>query len=133
MTPLAYTLMKASGDFRGLDGINHGVLISDGMETCGGDPCAYIRKLIAAAFKLKIDIIGVGLKRDRIAKEHLSCITEASGGRYYDADTAARLAQGLKDSVLRAVGEGKVSGRVLTKIKPIRVEIPQLVQSGSLR
>ena len=132
MTPLAFTLMKAAGDFRGLTGVNHILLVSDGFETCGGNPCAYIRQLIASGFHLKIDIIGVGLKRDRIAKEHLSCLTEASGGKYYDADTSAQLAQGIKDSFLRAVGEGKVSGKVLTRIAPHQ-EPAAVVQSGVLR
>ena len=88
MTPLALTLMQAERDFEGLPGQRHVILISDGFETCGGDPCTYIKRLSAMGYNMKIDIIGMGLKHDKIARDHLNCITQASGGHYYDADTA---------------------------------------------
>jgi Ca-activated chloride channel family protein len=115
MTPLAYTLMQAQRDFAGLPGERHIVLISDGFETCGGDPCSYIKRLSAMGYAMKVDIIGMGLKHDKIARDHLNCITQASGGHYYDADTAGELADHLKQSMLDAAGQGEVSGVVISK------------------
>lgn len=135
MTPLAYALKQTADDFRGMPGLRHVILISDGFETCGGDPCAYIRRLSRLGIKMKIDIVGLGLKRDKIAREHLNCITEASGGEYYDhdLDTVARLAESIKDSIKKAQGEGEVTGRVLTKIKaPQANKLLPMVQNGPL-
>lgn len=117
LTPLAYSLMHAERDFHGLPGSHHVVLISDGTETCGGDPCTYIKRLTAMGIKMKVDIVGFGLKRDQKAKEHLNCIASSSGGKYYEADTAGQLRDSIKESIKRAIGDSKVNGRVITRIK----------------
>jgi hypothetical protein len=117
LTPLAFTLMNAERDFRGLPGIHHVILISDGMETCGGDPCTYIKRLSALGIKMKVDIVGFGLKHDKAAREQLNCIAESSGGHYYDAETAGQLRDSIKESVKRAMGNAKVCGKVITRVK----------------
>lgn len=117
LTPLAYTLMNAQRDFHGLSGVHHVVLISDGVETCGGDPCTYIKRLTAMGIEMKVDIIGFGLKHDEVAKAHLNCIAQSSGGQYFDAHTAGQLRDSIKRSLEKAAGQAKVSGRVITRVK----------------
>lgn len=112
MTPLTYGLMQSEQDLRYVEGTKTLILISDGAETCGGDPCAYIEKLSRVGVKIKIDIVGLGLRGDREAKEQLNCIAEKSGGKFYDANTAAELVNSLSNSVKSAI-----SGKVVTKIK----------------
>lgn len=112
MTPLTYGLMKAEQDLRTVRGPRTIILISDGAETCGGDPCQYISRLQAIGIKIKVDIVGLGLKRERIAQQQLNCIAEKSGGKYYDANTAAELV----DSISRMVSNA-ISGKVITKMK----------------
>lgn len=112
LTPLAYALMQAERDLKNHDGTKTLILITDGAETCGGDPCAYVRRLTQLGIKLKVDIVGLGLRKEREARQQLNCIAEASGGKYYDADTAAQLIEGISQSVNKAI-----SGRVLTKLK----------------
>lgn len=117
MTPLAFALSQVPDDFQDLPGIRRVVLITDGMDTCNGDPCAEIKRLSKLGYKMKVDVVGMGLKHDQIAKDLFDCIAKNSGGKYYDADTAAELAKGLKQSLADAVGEGSVSGQVLPKVK----------------
>jgi hypothetical protein len=117
LTPLTYALSQAENDLRNCQGSRQIILISDGAETCGNDPCAYVRRLTASGFNMKIDIVGLGLKHDVESKIQLNCIASASGGKFYDANTAAELVDSIRESVQKAVGEGKVSGRVLTRIK----------------
>ncbi len=112
MTPLTFALMQAARDLTKLPGPKTLILISDGAETCGGDPCAYIRRLNGIGIKIKVDIVGLGLKRDREAKAQLNCIAETSGGKYYDANTSGELVDSIMHSVNTAI-----QGRVLTKLK----------------
>jgi Ca-activated chloride channel family protein len=109
MTPLEYAVSQAAGnDFRDVEGSKTLILITDGADTCGGNPCAYIRSLPYLGIKLKVDVVGVDLKRDPSARAQLNCVAERSGGKYYDANTAAELV----DSVSKSVGSA-LSGKVL--------------------
>jgi Mg-chelatase subunit ChlD len=111
LTPLTYALMQAEADLRYCNGPKTVILISDGAETCGGDPCAYIDRLSRIGVKMKVDIVGLGLRRDKDAQEQLNCIAQKSGGKYYNADTSADLVDSITNSVKSAI-----SGKVLTKI-----------------
>lgn len=113
MTPLAYTLVQAAQDFRGHPGVRRIILVSDGFETCGGDPCLYIKRLSQLGYDMKIDIVGVGLKRDKIAKAHLSCLSDSSGGHYYEADTTGEMIDSLKNSFNEAIADAKVNARLI--------------------
>lgn len=132
LTPLTYGLMQAEQDLRYITGPKTVILISDGAETCGGDPCAYIDRLSRLGIKMKIDIVGLGLKGDKEAKEQLNCIAQKSGGKYYDANTSADLINGITDSVKHAI-----SGKVLTRITTPKVtdtvpmDLAPLVNPGS--
>jgi hypothetical protein len=119
VTPLGYALSQVPDDFQDLQGIRRVVLITDGMDTCGGDPCGEIKRLSRLGYKMKVDIVGMGLKHDQTAKDLFNCIAQNSGGKYYDADTAAELAKGLKESLADAVGEGTVSAQVLPRAKSL--------------
>jgi hypothetical protein len=104
MTPLAYALsLAAQADFRGMPGNKIIILISDGADTCGGDPCRVISMLPAYGIKIKVDVVGLNLKRDRLAREQLNCITQQSGGKYSDADSASDLIDSVSASVNKAI------------------------------
>ncbi len=112
MTPLTFALMQAERDLSVVRGPKTIILISDGAETCGGDPCGYIARLRAVGINIKVDIVGLGLRRERDARAQLNCIAERSGGKYYDANTAAELVDSISTMVSNAI-----SGRVITRMK----------------
>ncbi|MEX1384746.1 VWA domain-containing protein [Hydrogenibacillus schlegelii] len=63
-TPLAYALNQAEGDFAGKDAADHAnfvFVLTDGMETCGGDPVAEAQALKASRVEPLIHIIGLGV------------------------------------------------------------------------
>ncbi len=63
VTPLDIALKyAASDDFRGVIGRKRVILITDGMDTCGGDPCRTISSFPAYGIKIKVDVVGVDLK-----------------------------------------------------------------------
>lgn len=120
MTPIMFALRQAAEeDFRGIVGPKTVILITDGADTCGGDPCAYLSILRARGIQMKVDVVGVDLAREKAAREQLKCITAVSSGRYYEANSSQALIDGISTSVDQAI-----SGRVLPKDKPAEPQKP---------
>jgi len=86
MTPMAAALEAAGRGLAGQPGRHVVVLVSDGKETCKGDPCATARRLRAAGAHVEVNVIGFDVKPDE--RRQLECIAEGGGGRYYDAASA---------------------------------------------
>lgn len=80
-TPLTYALQQTVyKDFASLsyDVGKKIILVTDGGETCGGDPCAFIRNLMRYRKDIRIDVIMVN------GSNKLRCLADESGGRYYN-------------------------------------------------
>lgn len=108
MTPLAYAIEQAAtSDFRGVQGNKLIILITDGAETCGQDPCEVVRRLPLFGIRIKLDVVGLDLRREPGARHQLNCIAKESGGKYFDASTAAELIDSVSASVSKAI-EGRI-------------------------
>lgn len=101
-TPIAYSLQQTEKDF-GVERESEKViiLVSDGEETCGGDPVQAVKDLIAKGFKIKVNAIG--FDTDAVAQAQLKAIAQAGGGQYYDAKDSASLANALKEITQKAL------------------------------
>jgi Ca-activated chloride channel family protein len=77
-TPIAHSLELCGNDFPQANGRNIIILITDGIEECGGDPCAASAALQKKGIFLRPFIIGLGL--DESLKKSFDCV-----GRYFDA------------------------------------------------
>ena len=94
MTPLAASLQQAKEDFVfEATHINSIVMLSDGIETCGGDPCKLVEDLKAQGINFTIHVIGLDV--DNPTRKQLSCIAQAGGGTYHDAMTQQELGTAL--------------------------------------
>ena len=101
-TPIAYSLQQAAQDFGApSDEERAMILVSDGIETCGGDPLATVRDLTAKGFKVKVHTIGFDV--DPAARAQLEAISSATGGEYFDARSASALADTLGKLTQRAL------------------------------
>ena len=98
-TPIAYTLEQAKNDFANISGVKLILLVSDGMETCHGDPVAAARKLLTAGYKLRIDVIGFDVANQPKAREQLKEIAESTNGEYYTAQSSKQLRDALHVSI----------------------------------
>lgn len=96
MTPLSESIRQAAEDFE-IDParVNSIVLISDGMETCEGDPCALVEDLKLQGINFKLHVIGLHV--DAETRAQLECIAEAGEGLYRDASSAKDLNEALAD------------------------------------
>ena len=93
-TPIAASLEKGAEGLKSFYGKKTIILISDGEETCGGDPVKTARK-IKEEFGIDIAIHVIGFDVKGKGREQLAGIAKAGGGNYYSADNA----QQLKDSL----------------------------------
>ncbi len=110
-TPLSNALRAAAGQVKSADGRGNVVLVSDGIETCGADPCAVAAELKKARVGLVAHVIGFDVA-DPVAKAQLQCIARATGGVYLDA----RNAGGLTTALTRVVEATK--GRTIVSEAP---------------
>jgi Mg-chelatase subunit ChlD len=100
-TPITLSLEKAAGDIMGEANAQKViVLVSDGRETCKGDPCATAKALAAADASLVIHTIGFGV--DAAARAQLQCIASVARGTYYDANTRKDLGDQLGEASRKA-------------------------------
>lgn len=99
------------------------VLVSDGLETCNGDPCARTREAKAAGLKFVTHVIGFDVGKVSVAQ--LECVAQAGGGLYLGAQNAEELASALAGAVapaevydsrlsVKAVVDGKLADAVVT-------------------
>lgn len=93
-TPIAAALEKGASELQSLNGKKIIVLISDGEETCDGDPIGtadHIRKTMGTEVVIHV----TGFDVDNSTKQQLAGIAQAGGGGYYDAKNARQLKQSL--------------------------------------
>ncbi|EKD42770.1 MAG: hypothetical protein ACD_73C00026G0002 [uncultured bacterium] len=100
-TPIAISLRAAAEDFRARESQHVIILLSDGEETCGGDPVAEAKNLIAQGFKVNIHTIG--FRVDDKTRAQLKAISDVTGGMYFDASDAVSLTQNLKAATQKAL------------------------------
>ena len=118
-TPLAYALRQAGNDFEGMDGEKVVVLVTDGIESCGGDPALEAEMLRAQGVAIHVIGFGLGSAKDEDTAS-LDAIAQASGGRFFLAGSSMELKKALADTVgttyrvyddMRMVATGVLGGR----------------------
>jgi hypothetical protein len=128
-TPIALGLRVAGKELTKNDTFCGMVLVSDGKETCNGDPEAEAAKL-AQNPKLSFGIHVVGFDVQPEERESLEAIAKAGKGEYYNAQTAEELAKSL-DEIAKDLKERakppkvKVNRRLLEVVSP-KIEMPEI-------
>lgn len=92
-TPLAESILAAGEDLSDVEGQRMIVLVTDGEESCGGDPEAAIRSLRERGIAA-VNIIGFALD-DPAAKEQFARWADLGGGVYLDTASGAELGAAL--------------------------------------
>jgi Ca-activated chloride channel homolog len=101
VTPISYALEQSAGDFPSQSGYrNIVILITDGIESCGGDPCATSQALQRKGVFLQPYIIGLGMT----AEKSLEC-----AGKYLNADTPGKFYDVLNEALERSFAKTTVS------------------------
>lgn len=74
MTPLHQSLKFAFEDLKNFEGAKRVVVVTDGLDTCGGDPCATVEEWQKQNLDLKFYVIALGFKGDSQSFKKIQCI-----------------------------------------------------------
>ncbi len=120
-TPIAAALAQAGTDLANAKGVPRIVILTDGEETCEGDPEAVIRDLASQGIAVRIDIVGFAID-DPALSATFTDWAHVGRGRYINVSDSDALERALLDvtqkqfRVLAADGSettGKVGGNAL--------------------
>ncbi|MDN7244893.1 VWA domain-containing protein [Planococcus shenhongbingii] len=98
-TPVAGALESAKESFAGLDSktnTNLIYMVSDGIETCGGDPVATAKTLAASDISPIINVIG--FNADAEAQQQLKDVAEAANGIFSNVTDGKELSEQFEQS-----------------------------------
>lgn len=90
------------------------VLMTDGEETCDGDPAAAIEKLRAAGVQVRVNIVGFAIS-DQALKDTFRHWARLGGGEYFDAGSEAELGASLVQAVRVPFEAVNAQGQVVTE------------------
>lgn len=96
-TPLVYALDRAvNQDFAHLDTTSPKkiVLITDGGENCGGDPCEFARRMVAKRSDVHIDVVLVSSN-----SKALTCLATTTGGSFYTINNLSDFSTTINRSI----------------------------------
>ncbi|HEV2148889.1 MAG TPA: VWA domain-containing protein [Longimicrobiaceae bacterium] len=114
-TPIGASLLAVAEDLKGVTGQKVIVLVTDGEETCDGDPSAAIRSLKEQGMDVRVNIVGFGVDEAEL-KAEFQRWAELGGGRFFDAKNGEELGRALQEAlrpkfqVLDAAGSVVASG-----------------------
>ncbi|MFZ2053837.1 MAG: prenyltransferase/squalene oxidase repeat-containing protein [Candidatus Aminicenantales bacterium] len=96
-TPLVLSVLEAIKDF---EKIANGsiILITDGIESCGGDINSIAPAIEKSGLDIKVNIVGFDIK-EKEARAELESIAKSTGGRYLDAKNAGDLLSALEQTL----------------------------------
>jgi len=125
-TPIADSFLKAKNEvFVGKDGQeNRILLISDGIETCDGNPVQVATDLKQSGIKTTIDVIGFNVNSQ--AEELLKNIARVTAGKYYSAQTQEQFVQALSSF-------GEIINRMLEQLSCLTTKNLNSIQYTNCR
>lgn len=89
-TPLAASLRAAAKQFEAeRNRVNRIIVVTDGVEECGGNPQAEARKLRRSGFNVKIDVVGLGVPKNSSTGGQLNGVADVSGGKFIVVNDSA--------------------------------------------
>ena len=93
-TLLGFALEQVANDLADVDGPKVVILVTDGEETCEGDPAAAIQSLIDQGIDVQVNIVGFALD-DEALKDTFREWARLGNGNYYDATNADELEKAI--------------------------------------
>ena len=123
-TPIGASLEQVANDLQGATGTKIVVLVTDGEETCGGDPEAALRDIAAQGIDVRVNIVGFAVA-DEALKAQFREWAHLGNGQYFDAAGAADLGAAIASAVqppYRVLdADGKEIARGLVDGAPVEV------------
>jgi Ca-activated chloride channel family protein len=120
-TPLTDAVRRAAAELHSTEEKATVVLITDGIETCEGDPCALAQELETSGVDFTAHVVGFGLTKDE--GNQVACLAEDTGGQYITADDLDSLTVALQATVISAPAPAPEPVPVPKPSKPAQLKI----------
>ena len=82
-TPLAKSIKEAGKILKDVNQYTRVVVVSDGDDTCDGDPCQAVKEL-KDEYGINVEVFTIGYGVDYSTKATLQCMAKNGGGKYFD-------------------------------------------------
>ena len=122
-TPIASSLKAVSRDLQAAEGSRLVILLTDGEETCGGNPELEIKNLRTQGFDVQVNIVGFAIDEPALKKTFQNW-ARLGGGVYFDAQEASQIGTAFEKSLISTfevldknrvvVAQGSVDGASLS-------------------
>ncbi len=124
-TPIGASLAKVPQDMSSVSGERVVILLTDGEETCDGDPAAAIRTLQESGIAVRVNIIGFAIDDEALAQTFESWAALGNGA-YFSAADAEQLAAAMTQSVRREFSVLDDKGNVVARgrVGDARISLP---------
>jgi Mg-chelatase subunit ChlD len=109
-TPIAKSLRMAGAELAKVKGKSQIIVITDGMETCGGKPDEEAAMLVANGTVQNVHVVGLNLD-DPQERAGVQQIAKAGKGKFSDARSADELTKALEDVVAFKVEEPAINSQ----------------------
>ncbi|MFC2171360.1 VWA domain-containing protein [Acidobacteriota bacterium] len=96
-TPITLSIRKTAEKLKTSEKAATIILVSDGKETCEGDPCALTKALRESGVKFVMHVIGFDVTEEE--RGQLECIADSGGGMYFAAKNAREFRMAAKKAV----------------------------------
>jgi Ca-activated chloride channel family protein len=112
-TPITRAVQEAFASLEGREGGAAVILVSDGLETCGGDPCAAVRAAKERGIDFVMHVVGFDLAGEDAST--LECAAQAGEGFFSSAENAGELSEALEAALAMPaeVPAGRLSVKVI--------------------
>ena len=131
-TPIAYSLQMSAGDFdKNIPGKKIVILVTDGLESCGGNPCVAAGILKKAGIVSKIHVVGFGLEEGELSS--LDCIAKPFNGKVIGAKNTAELISAFKEISKAVVVENNLVVKGFDgKQRPVLMDVQVLSEEKKI-
>ena len=125
-TPIAATLSAVATDLAAQPGPFVVILLTDGEETCDGDPAAVIQSMVDSGIDVRVNIVGLAID-ELMLRETFQQWARLGHGQYLDAQNAEELLSGLIQAIDQPFEVLDASGSVVANgtINGPAIELPE--------
>jgi Ca-activated chloride channel family protein len=127
-TPITRSVRTAAETLKALEEETTIVLVSDGKETCEGDPCALVRELKEAGLRFVLHVIGFDVTEEE--RRQLECMAGAGGGTYFTAKTAHEFRAAAREVVKKRPEQGFLRVSAVRSGEPFEALVEVLPAGG---
>ncbi|MFP3999201.1 MAG: VWA domain-containing protein, partial [Desulfobacterales bacterium] len=130
-TPITYSVRVTAEKLRVLEDETTIILVSDGKESCEGDPCALVKELKESGLRFVMHVIGFDVGQE--GRKQLECMAEAGGGRYFTAKTAGQFEAAAREVVQETKTVGFLEIMAFRNETPVRARVEVFKQDTGQR